>query len=116
MFAIVAVNVIAVWAGLSWNTAVPDEAGRAAPVVVVGTVGGTSCELVRLTKNRRTSAGDRLAEASRLSTYWSFVSVDGYFATNSGRVTKSLKYATLFASSTASAPAAPKTKPRCRAW
>src|SRR6266550_3569255 len=56
--------------------AVPYEAGRRAPPVVVGLVGGTSCEFVRLTVK---SLGDRFAEASRLSTYCSLVSVLGYF-------------------------------------
>src|ERR1041384_475965 len=91
MLLMVALNVSAVCAALNWKRAVPADAGRAAPVVVVGTAGGTSWLLVKLTTKSLTSAGDRVAEASKLSTYCSFVSVDGYLATNSGRVTKSLK-------------------------
>ena len=79
--------VSAVPAPFKLKRAVPNEAGRRAPPVVVGLVGGTSWEFVRLTSK---SVNDRLALASRLSTYWSLVSVDGYFDTNSGRVTNSL--------------------------
>src|SRR5438270_6671494 len=49
MLLTVVVIVMAVCAALRRNLAVPKEAGRAAPVVVVGVVGGTSCEFVRLT-------------------------------------------------------------------
>src|SRR6185436_21043061 len=84
MLLIVAVMVIAVWAELNWNFAVPNDAGRAPPPDNVGFVGGTSCPFVRLTEKNLTSAGVRFAEASRLSTYCAFVSVDGYFVTNSG--------------------------------
>jgi hypothetical protein len=49
MLLIVAVNVIDVCAELNWNRAVPFDAGRAAPPDVVGLVGGTSCEFVKLT-------------------------------------------------------------------
>src|SRR6185503_4984931 len=102
MLLIVAVMVIAVCAELNWNLAVPKDAGRAPPPDNVELVGGTSCPLVRLATNSLVSAGVRFAEASRLSTYCAFVSVDGYFVANSGRVTNSLKYATLFASNWAS--------------
>src|SRR6185369_6345369 len=91
MLLIVAVMVIAVCAGLSWNLAVPNDAGRAPPVDVVGFVGGTSWLLVRFTTNRRTWLGDKPALASRLSTYWSLVNPAGYLVTNSGRVTNWLK-------------------------
>src|SRR2546421_7229983 len=63
---IVAVMVSVVKAALNTKRAVPYEESRRAFEVVVGRVGGTSCELVRLT---RKSLGDRPAEASRLSTY-----------------------------------------------
>src|SRR5215211_5675533 len=56
----------AVWAGLNTKRAVPYEDGRRKPPVVVGFVGGLSCEFVKLTIK---SSGDRLAETSRLSTY-----------------------------------------------
>src|ERR1043166_3924033 len=112
MLLTVAVIVMAVPAPLMTKCAVPKELGRRAPPVVVGFVGGTSCEFVRFTVK---SFGDRFAVVSRASTNWSFVKVDGYFATNSGRFTKSLKNATLFASSTASAPGWPKTNPRSSA-
>src|SRR6266849_1746016 len=45
---IVAVNVIEVMASLMKKFAVPKDAGRGAPVVKVGTVGGFSWEFVRL--------------------------------------------------------------------
>src|SRR6476620_6240665 len=106
MLEIVAVNVIWVCPAFMLKVAVPKDDGRRAPPVVVGLVGGTSCELVRFTVKL---LGDIPALASKLSTYRSLVSVDGYLSTNSGRVTKSLKNATLFASSWASAPAWPKT-------
>src|SRR3954464_12240213 len=48
MLKIVAVNVMAVIAVLSTKSAVPNEAGRGAPVLVVGTVGGFSAALLRL--------------------------------------------------------------------
>src|SRR3954451_12569040 len=48
MLKMVAVNVMEVMASLMKNVAVPNDAGRAAPPDVVGTVGGFSCELVRL--------------------------------------------------------------------
>src|SRR6476619_6670141 len=86
---IVAVMVKDVCAELNWNLAVPNDAGGAPPPDSGGLVGGTSCELVRLTLKTLTSAGVRLAEASRLSTYWAFVSEAGYLFTNSGRVTNS---------------------------
>ena len=65
----ISVKVNAVCVSLNWKRAVPNEAGRAAPVVVVGTVGGTSCELVMLTTKSLTCDGESPAEASRLSTY-----------------------------------------------
>src|SRR3982751_5542788 len=43
----VAVNVMAVIAVFNTKSAVPNEAGRGAPVVVVGTVGGFSAALLR---------------------------------------------------------------------
>src|SRR4051812_10573622 len=45
-FRTVADRVIAVPPGLSWKRAVPKDAGRRAPPVVIGLVGGTSCEFV----------------------------------------------------------------------
>src|SRR3954470_11472861 len=48
MLKMVAVNVIAVIAVFSTKSAVPNEAGRGAPVIVVGTVGGTSAASLRL--------------------------------------------------------------------
>src|SRR3954470_6485059 len=91
MLLMVAVNFIAVCALLNWNLAVPNEAGRAAPVDVVGVVGGTSCPLVRLTTNNRTSPGVRFAVVSKASTYCALVKLDGYFAIKSGLVRKLLK-------------------------
>jgi hypothetical protein len=73
----VAVNVIAVWAELNWNFAVPNDAGLEPPVDVVGVVGGTSCALVRLATKSLVSAGVRFAVVRRLSTYWAFVRVAG---------------------------------------
>src|SRR3954452_23037942 len=46
MLLIVAENDIEVMASLMTNTAVPNDAGRGAPVLVVGVVGGFSCPLV----------------------------------------------------------------------
>src|SRR5947209_1779227 len=91
MLLTVAVIVMAVCAALRRNLAVPKEAGRAAPVVVVGVVGGTSCEFVRLTTKRRTWLGAIPAFVKSLSTYCAFVSVDGNALMNSGRFKKSLK-------------------------
>src|SRR5438270_10966631 len=91
MLLTVAVNVMAVCALLKRNLAVPKEAGLAPPVEVVGVVGGTSCEFVRLTTKSRTWLGAMPAFARSLSTYCAFVSVEGNAATNSGRLTKSLK-------------------------
>src|SRR4051794_35202767 len=88
MLLTVAVIVNAVSAPFQTKRAVPYEDGRRKPPVVVGFVAGVSCEFVRLTMK---SSGDRFADASKLLTYCSFVSVEGYFATNSGRVTNSLK-------------------------
>src|SRR6476646_4267491 len=96
MLVIVAVKVICVWAAFMLKVAVPNDAGLRAPPVVVGLVGGFSCEFVRFTTKL---LGEIPALAIRLSTYWAFVSVDGYLSTNSGRVTNSLKNATLLASS-----------------
>src|SRR5258705_12741804 len=87
--------------------AVPKDDALRAPPVVVGFVGGFSCAFVRFTTKL---LGDSPALINKLSTYWVLVSVDGYLLTNSGRVTKSLKYATLFASSCASAPGCPNMK------
>src|SRR5437762_11044819 len=71
------------------NRAVPYELFRRGPPPdKVGLVGGTSCEFVRLTMK---SVVDMFALFSRLSTYWALVNVEGYLATKSGRVTKSLK-------------------------
>src|ERR1041384_4254834 len=83
MLLTVAVIVMAVSPAIKKKCAVPYEAGRRAPPVVIGLVGGTSCEFVRLTVK---SFGARLAEVSSLSTYWSLVSVDGYLSTNSGQI------------------------------
>jgi len=47
---IVEVNVRAVIASFSTNVAVPNDAGLGPPVLVVGTVGGTSWEFVRFAK------------------------------------------------------------------
>src|ERR1041384_4642807 len=87
---IVAENVIVVGAVAEsiLKVAVPKDAGRRAPPEAVGFVGGTSCEFVRFTMK---FVGDRPALANQLSTYWVLVSVDGYLATNSGRVMNSLK-------------------------
>ena len=52
-------------AALNVKCAVPYEAGRRAPPVVVGLVDGTSCDVVRLTVK---SSGEMLADLSRLST------------------------------------------------
>src|SRR5205814_8696408 len=49
---IVAVNVIEVMAVFKRNEAVPNDAGLGAPALVVGTVGGFSCALVRFANNR----------------------------------------------------------------
>src|SRR5437868_8281390 len=88
MLLIVAVKVICVCPAFMLKVAVPKDAGRRAPPVVVGFVGGFSCELVSLTLKL---LGDSPADASRLSTNWALVRVDGYLSTNSGRVTNSLK-------------------------
>jgi hypothetical protein len=47
----VAENVIAVWAVFNTKVAVPNDAGRGAPVAVVGFVGGFSCEVVKSANN-----------------------------------------------------------------
>src|SRR5215210_2256071 len=73
MLLTVAVTVSAVCAALNWRRAVPNDAGRAAPVVVVGTAGGASCEFVMFTTKSLTSDAVRLPVASRLSTYCSLV-------------------------------------------
>src|SRR3954454_4891629 len=52
MLKTVAENVMNVMASLIEKLAVPNDAGRAAPVDVVGTVGGFSCELVRFAVSR----------------------------------------------------------------
>ena len=85
---IVAVNVICVCAVFMLKVAVPKDAARRAPPVVVGFVGGFSCAFVRFTTKL---LGDSPALISRLSTYWSLVRVAGYLLTNSGRLTKSAK-------------------------
>src|SRR5204862_7814657 len=59
---IVAVRVSEVNAALNTKRAVPKEASRRAFEVVVGWVGGTSCEVVRFMLK---SLGDRQAKARR---------------------------------------------------
>src|SRR6185436_16176976 len=88
MLLTVPLTVSDVSAPLNTKRAVPYDAGRRTPPVVVGFVGGDSCEFVMLTMK---SSGERFAALSRLFTYCSFVSVEGYALTNSGRLTKSLK-------------------------
>src|SRR6266508_68435 len=54
---------MAVCAALKRNFAVPNDAGRAAPVVVVGTVGGFSAALVNVVTNSLWWVGSRPALA-----------------------------------------------------
>jgi chemotaxis response regulator CheB len=65
----VAVIVMAVCAAFKRKRAVPKDAGLAAPVEVVGAVGGTSCEFDRLTANSLVWLGVMPAFVSNLSTY-----------------------------------------------
>src|SRR6266404_651103 len=109
MLLIVAVNVMAVCPALNWNLALPKDAGLGPPVEVVGVVGGFSCALVRFATNNLTWLGVIPPAVRSASTYWSFVRLAGNFVRKSPRVTKSLKYASLLASSCASAPGAPTT-------
>src|SRR5688500_7529844 len=90
MLLTVPVMVSEVCAWLNWRRAVPNETGRGPPPFEeVGTAGGASWSFVIWTTKSRTSLGVRSADASRASTYSSLVIVDGYFDTNSGRVTNS---------------------------
>src|SRR5215813_2573028 len=114
MLLMVAVKVIDVGddAELKRNRAVPKEAGRGPPPDAVGTVGGTSWPLLNVAVINLTLGGSIPAVVSSESTYCVFV-MELNLSTNSGRVTKSLKYATLFASSCASNEGVPKTKSFC---
>src|SRR5690349_12354134 len=64
MLKIVATNVIDVMASLITNMAVPDDAGRGAPVDVVGLVGGFSPALVRFAVSRMLACADAQNAAS----------------------------------------------------
>jgi hypothetical protein len=63
MLTIAALNVIAVIASFNVKIALPNETGRGAPVLVVGTVGGFSCALVKLA--RRMVSAEALALDTR---------------------------------------------------
>jgi uncharacterized YccA/Bax inhibitor family protein len=60
------VNLSSVIASFSVNIAVPDDAGLAAPVLVVGVVGGFSAALVSVAK-RIVSAKARVAGTSTIA-------------------------------------------------
>src|SRR2546426_1218400 len=69
----VAVNVIDVCVALKRNRALPDDAGLAPPVDVVGVVGGFSCAFVRVARNNFWFGGSMPALVSSESTYWALV-------------------------------------------
>src|SRR3954453_2836226 len=58
----VALKVMAVIASFSTKLAVPKEAGLGAPVEVVGVVGGTSCELVRVADKMTTACAPPMTD------------------------------------------------------
>src|SRR6266567_7840485 len=86
---IVAVKVIFVGAVAESKRkrAVPFEAGRAPPVEVVGTVGGTSWLLVSVVVNNLTFGGSMPAVVNKESTYAVLVRLLNLLM-NSGRFTK----------------------------